>query len=106
MIKVFLISILINISSIQQLNAACFDTELYCFDINNQRIGKISVGQCWIWSRVNCLPCSANTMEKKINFGKYIHHCRYFYPDTVLVLDTKKVWTHQLLNANHGIAYG
>ena len=106
MIKAILISILIIFFSFENLNAACPDTELYCFDSYNHKLGKILVGQCWTWPRFNCPPCSANIMEKKINFQKYIHHCRYFYSDTELVLDTKKVWTYQLLNAQHGIGYG
>ena len=106
MFKAIIISILIIVFSIQHLNASCPDTELYCFDINNHRLGKISVGQCWRWHRLSCQPCSANVMEKQITFFNYIHYCRYFFPDTVRVLDTKKVWNYKMLHIWNSVTFG
>ena len=106
MIKAIIISILIIVFSIQNLNAACYDTELYCFDSNNHRLGEIIVGQCWTWSRFNCLPFRANLMKKQNSFQNYVNLCREFYQDTVLVLDTKQVWTHRVLSSLNKITLG
>ena len=74
---------------IQSTYGECPDKILYCFDSAEHRLGGIVVDQCWSWYRFSCQPCSADTKAKFITYEKYIHHCRYYYPKSKLVLDTK-----------------
>ena len=81
------IEIIISITIlVKYIFASCPNGILYCFDSNDQRLGQITVGQCWFWSRFNCRPCfEYSTSVKK--FIDYLLHCQYYYPKTVKVLD-------------------
>ena len=91
---------------ISKLYADCPTKLLYCFDENNKRIGNFTANQCWIWRRLSCQPCSADITTKEISFQRYIHHCRYYYPNSVLVLDRNQVWIHKVVNAFNDMVLG
>ena len=119
MIKMSLISITFLVCIVKSTQANCPETDLYCFNSNDFRIGEIKVQQCWKWSRLSCQPCKLDNLIKlvlnfykinhfwfignydylttstggKISFQKYLQFCQIFYPNTVQVLDTKSVWT-------------
>ena len=81
MFKIFVICIYL----IHYIGADCPDTNLDCYSSKDGIIGYITVGQCWKWSMLSCVPCSAVitvTDHKSIDLNKYIHFCRYYYPNT------------------------
>lgn len=98
--------VIISFGFIQNIKASCRDKSLYCFDLRENRIGEINVGQCWEWSRLSCQPCSANTNNKKITYEKYLITCRFFYPESVKVLDTKSVWANRIKDVINDRAIG
>ena len=69
----------------QYITADCPETKLDCYNSKDGIIGDITVGQCWKWSMLACVPCSALISVKEytnIDLKKYIHFCRYYYPNT------------------------
>ena len=88
--------------------ADCPDRLLYCFDSNDSRIGSINVNQCWKWSMLSCIPCSAiiTSDSRRLSYYKYIHHCRYYFPDSVTVLDSKNVLIKRLRDVVREMAFG
>ena len=96
--------IVICIYLIQCVVAECPDTKLNCYNSKDGIIGNITVGQCWKWSMLACVPCSAViTVTNHINIDliKYIHFCRYYYTNTEKVL--KKLYIRDLLK---NLAFG
>ena len=91
MLKSLFISLAIIYCLMQQIFAACSDTKLYCFDSKDERLGAITVGQCWKWSRLSCQPCEAHTTSRIITYNEYIYHCKHHYPQSIQVLNTKSV---------------
>jgi hypothetical protein len=86
MFKLYFILLIIFLASIQLISADCLDRLLYCFNDKEELLGDIQVNQCWNWLRISCQPCSATTNKKKITYEKYIYHCRYHYPTSIMVL--------------------
>ena len=86
--------------------ADCPKTSLYCFDSIEKYQGEIKVDQCWYWARLSCQPCSVKSLEKQLNFHSYIHHCRYFYPKSEKVFETKRLLAHRFNNIKSQISYG
>ena len=90
--------IVICIYLIQYIAADCTDTKLDCYSSTDGIIGDITVGQCWKWSMLACVPCSGvitTTDYTNIDLNKYIHFCRYYYPNTEKVL--KKLYIRDVL---------
>jgi hypothetical protein len=101
MLKLLLLSI--SFCLIQSISTACPDKILYCFDMNGNRVGEINVGQCFRWTRFSCTPCSSEANGVKISYLPYIHHCRYFFPETAQVLETISVRGDRLKEFKDGI---
>jgi hypothetical protein len=57
MIKISLILITFLVCIVRSTQGNCPETELYCFNSNDSRLGEIKVQQCWKWSRLSCQPC-------------------------------------------------
>ena len=66
--------------------AGCPNGVLYCFDSNDKRLGQITVGQCFFWSKFRCNPCLEYSTSVKA-FIDYLLQCQHHYPKTVKVLD-------------------
>lgn len=98
MLKRLLNTIIIYFCILNGISADCLDKVLYCFDSKEIRIGGIIVGQCWQWSKFSCEPCGILNINdgKQNSFHRYFHFCRYYYPNTVQVLDTKSVWAFRI----------
>jgi hypothetical protein len=90
----------------QGILTACGDEILYCFDSNDNNLGEIVVGSCWKWARLSCQPCGSDTTSRKISYHNYKSHCRHFYPDTTMVLNTKTVWANRVRDALNELAIG
>ena len=96
MLKEYLILSTAFVFFVKSSQGNCPETELYCFNSNDDRIGVIKVKQCWKWIRFSCQPCNyeyvITSMERKISFHKYLKLCQIDYPTTVKILDTKHLW--------------
>lgn len=90
--KIYLF-LVIGFGFIQLVSTDCVNGMLYCFDSNGIRYPKeIIVGQCWKWKKLACEPCNTVIKNGLSSYEKYLSLCRYRYPNTVLVLETKSVW--------------
>ena len=93
MFKSSTICLIISLCLIQYIFADCIDGKLYCFNSNQIRLGEIVVGQCWNWRSFSCEPCGMSKLiKKRSRFHRYLLVCRHYFPNTVLVLQTKSVW--------------
>ena len=85
----------------QYITADCPETKLDCYNSKDGIIGDITVGQCWKWSMLACVPCSGvitTTDYTNIDLNKYIHFCRYYYPNTEKVLiESRKIKLRDIL---------
>ena len=95
--KGLMIAIVTIMCYTEDITADCSKGRLLCFDSAPKLLGMIYVDRCWRWDLFKCSPCSANeevefpSIRNKLSnykaFEKYLHHCRYYYPNTQLVYD-------------------
>ena len=101
-----LLIIAIGFCVCQKISSECPKSSLYCFDGNNTLLGNIDVNQCWKWSLLRCVPCSTDIGRRDLTFKAYIHHCRYFYPKTESILQTRNPWAHKIKNMLYTMSMG
>ena len=100
---------LITISIYFLIKYACADCPngiLYCFDSQDKLLGQITVGRCWTWTRLSCVPCAADTSSRKITFNEYISYCKHYYSNSVQVLNTDSVWGDNMYDAWNRLGLG
>jgi hypothetical protein len=97
MFKLNFTLLIIIINPINLILTDCPDEFVYCYNINNEKLGKILVNHFWTWLRFSCQPHRASTDQLVITYDKYIHECRHYYPAT------NEIQTWDVANIGHSL---